>query len=136
VRKEAPTETRAAKPRRILVVDDNVDAAQTLAMLVRLAGHQVEVAHDGRTTLKLAAQFRPHVILLDIGLPGMSGYEIARQLRRRPDGDRPLLVAVSGYGRDDDLRQAQEAGFDHHFTKPTDFEELRALLVSTPAPTR
>jgi signal transduction histidine kinase/DNA-binding response OmpR family regulator len=112
---------------RVVVVDDNVDGAESLADLLGLLGHQVKVAHDGPGAMELIGMFRPEVVLLDIGLPGMDGYEVARRLR---SGDRPvpLLVAVSGYGREEDLQHAREAGFEHHFVKPVQFESIRTLL--------
>jgi len=127
-----PEETAAAEPesssRRILVVDDNTDAAATLAMLLRIGGHEVKVAHDGNAALETAGAFRPEVVLLDIGLPGLDGYEVARRLRSRPETEQSLLVAVSGYGQEDDKRRSREAGFDHHLVKPVDFAALRAVI--------
>jgi PAS domain S-box-containing protein len=125
---------RGARPvsdsasRRILVVDDNVDAAESLAMLLRLAGHDVHVAHNGPEALRAAA-FSPEVVLLDIGLPGMNGYDVARRWRQDPASRNALLVAVTGYGQDEDRRRSAEAGFDYHLTKPVDPEALRRLLA-------
>jgi PAS domain S-box-containing protein len=125
---------RAAAPaaalRRVLVVDDNVDAAESIGMLLRLWGHEVRVAYNGPQALTAAAEYRPEVVVLDIGLPGMSGYEVARQLRQRPQFAKALLVAVTGYGQDEDRRRSGEAGFDHHLTKPVDPDILHALLAS------
>jgi signal transduction histidine kinase/DNA-binding response OmpR family regulator len=120
--------TTTAPPLRIVVVDDNVDGAETLANLLGLIGNQVRVAHDGPAGIDAVHGFRPDVVLLDIGLPGMDGYEVARRLRGEEGA--PMLVAVSGYGRDEDRRMAREAGFEHHFVKPVDFVALRALLDS------
>jgi CheY-like chemotaxis protein len=118
----------AAEGLRVLLVDDNVDGADSLAALVRLAGHDTRVAHDGPGALEAAAAFRPQVVVLDIGLPGLTGYEVARRLRADPDLAGASLVAVTGYGRDEDRERAREAGFDHHLTKPVEFAQLLDLL--------
>jgi CheY-like chemotaxis protein/anti-sigma regulatory factor (Ser/Thr protein kinase) len=110
--------------RSILVVDDNVDAADSLARLLRLQGHTVRIAFDGHTALQEARSSHPNVIILDLGLPGISGYDIARKLRCENSGEDPLIIAVSGYGREEDQRRSREAGFNHHFTKPVDFATL------------
>jgi two-component system CheB/CheR fusion protein len=120
----------AAAGRRILVVDDNVDAAESLALLLQISGHEVRTAHDGPGVLSLARTYLPDIIFLDIGLPGMDGYEIARRLRQQGETARTLLVAVTGYGQEEDRRRSQEAGFDHHLTKPVNLQELQSLLVS------
>jgi signal transduction histidine kinase/DNA-binding response OmpR family regulator len=114
--------------RRILVVDDNVDGAQSLAMLLRTVGHEVQVYHDGLKALESARTFRPDVVLLDIGLPGLNGFEVAERLRGQSGGGELLLVAITGYGQASDVRRAQEAGFDHHFIKPIDPDVLQDLL--------
>jgi CheY-like chemotaxis protein/two-component sensor histidine kinase len=117
-------------PRRVLVVDDNVDGAETLAMLLRLEGHQVQTAYDGATVLAAAGGFRPDVVLLDISLPGgLTGYDLAPRLRERPGLEGVLLVALTGYGQEEDKRRATDAGFDAHLTKPADLPELHALLA-------
>jgi len=116
-------------PRRILVVDDQPDAAAMLARLLRRRGHEVHVAADGPAAIEIAIAFRPESILLDIGLPGMDGYEIARHLRARPETAACRLIALTGYGQDEDLRLARKAGFDHHLVKPTDLEAIEALLA-------
>lgn len=110
--------------RRVLVVDDNVDAADSLASVLELSGHTTHVAYDASAALAVADTFRPHVALLDLGLPGIDGFELARQLRSRADGPRLLIVAVSGYGQVSDRDRAREAGFDAHFTKPVALETL------------
>lgn len=115
-------------PRRILVVDDNVDGAETLAMLLMLSGHTVEQAHTGPDALKAAQAFQPSVMFLDIDLPGMSGYEVARQLRSDSTINGLILVALTGWGSEDDRRQAKNIGFDHHLTKPVEIEKLHSLL--------
>jgi len=122
-------EPAEAAPRRVLVVDDNVDGARLLARLLRSGGHQAEVAHDGPTALAAALAHSPDVVLLDIGLPGMDGFEVARRLREREGPNRALLVATTGYGREDDLRRSREAGFDHHMVKPLDPRVLSDLLA-------
>jgi signal transduction histidine kinase len=115
---------------RILVVDDNQDSACSMTMLLELQGHEVQVAHAGQTALKIAHESRPDVILLDIGMPGMNGYEVARQLRAQKTFADTLLVAVTGYGRASDVKQTEAAGFDHHLVKPIDYEKLQSLLAA------
>ncbi|HWB00208.1 MAG TPA: PAS domain S-box protein, partial [Pirellulales bacterium] len=140
---QAPTSPRPEKPRdpaadakrrRVLVVDDSVDAAKTIAMLLRLWGHDVKTAHDGAEALAIAHDFLPEVVLLDIGLPGMNGYELARRMRSEPPLAKVRLVAVSGYGQQEDLRRSKEAGFDQHFTKPVEPAALERLLRETDPP--
>jgi PAS domain S-box-containing protein len=113
---------------RVLVVDDNVDAAESVAMLLRLWHHEVRLAHTGPEALQLAAEYLPDVVLLDIGLPGMDGYEVARRLREQPSLEGTVLVAVTGYGQEDDRRRSEEAGFDQHLTKPVEPSKLQTLL--------
>ena len=112
---------------RVLVVDDNEDAADSLATLLGVVGYQVKIAYDGPQAIEAADEFQPDVALLDIGLPRLSGYDIARHVRQRR-GDEVLLVAITGWGQEEDRRKAREAGFDHHFTKPADFEVLLQLI--------
>jgi len=116
-------------PHRVLVVDDNVDGAESVALLLRLFGHEVRVAHDGLAALAAVEAFRPEVVLLDIGLPGMDGLEVARTLRQQPDLKDVLLVALTGYGREEDRRRTQEAGFDVHLVKPVHANDLPPLLA-------
>jgi CheY-like chemotaxis protein/two-component sensor histidine kinase len=123
-------------PCRVLIVDDNHDSARSLSMLLEMGGHEVRICHDGPSGLAEAEAFCPEVVLLDIGLPSMDGFEVARQLRQRELSPRPLLVALTGYGQAEDVRRSREAGFDHHLVKPADPKALTALLVSTPAPAR
>jgi PAS domain S-box-containing protein len=118
---------------RVLVVDDNVDATQSLEMLLGLFRHQVRTAHDGPTALEAALDFRPNVVLLDIGLPGMDGYEVAEKMRQEPILDDVLLVALTGYGQESDLQRSLEAGFDHHLVKPTDLDKLQQILATASA---
>jgi CheY-like chemotaxis protein len=113
---------------RILVVDDNADAAESLTALLQVYGHDARLVHDGLAALELVPSFLPDVIFLDIGMPGMYGYEVARRVRRMPEGERALLIAVTGFGAEDDRRRSQEAGFDHHVTKPLDPRRLPGLL--------
>ena len=125
----------AAAARRVLIADDNKDAADTLAMLLELAGHEVRVAHGGRAALTVAQTFRPDVALLDIGMPDLSGHEVARELRRTPWGAGICLIALTGWGGDDDRRRAIEVGFDRHLTKPINPAALEELLARhAPAP--
>jgi PAS domain S-box-containing protein len=124
----APEAAGATIARKILVADDNQDAANTLAMLLRLAGHDVRTAHGGEAALTLADAFQPDVALLDIGMPDLNGYEVARQLRRTDCGKDLRLIALTGWGQDEDKRRARDAGFDHHLTKPVDPQILDALL--------
>jgi PAS domain S-box-containing protein len=119
----------AAPLRRVLVVDDNVDAAESMALLLRMRRHEVRVVHDGPSAIQAASDFQPEVVLLDIGLPGMSGYEVARKLRQAPGGRKLILAAMTGYGQEEDRRRSQEAGFDQHFTKPVDPEQVEVLLT-------
>ncbi len=120
---------------RVLLVDDNVDGAESLARLLRLDGHDVRLAHDGPSALAVAAELRPDVVVLDLGLPRMDGFEVARCLRDRPDTRGAMLVAVTGYGRDEDRIRSREAGLDHHLVKPVDLLVLRRLLATAPATT-
>ncbi len=119
--------------RRILVVDDNRDAAESLAMLLELTGNETHTAHDGLEALETAAQVRPDLILLDIGLPKINGYEAARRIREQPWGKRLVLVALTGWGQDEDRQKSREAGFDGHLVKPVDPETLTKLLAGIPS---
>jgi CheY-like chemotaxis protein len=116
--------------RRILVVDDNHDAAESVATLLRMLGAEVEVAYGGPEALKAVAHHRPNAILMDIGMPGMDGHETARRIREQPELDDVVLIALTGWGQEADRRRARETGFDHHLTKPADVHELRCLLES------
>ncbi|HEV2844774.1 MAG TPA: PAS domain S-box protein, partial [Thermoanaerobaculia bacterium] len=117
------------RPRRILIVDDNSDATQTLLVLLELWGHEVRSAHDGPAALAAAAELQPEIVLLDLGLPGMSGFEVAPELRALPGLRDVTIVAVTGYGQDEDRRKTREAGFDHHLVKPVDPDLLRKLIA-------
>ena len=113
---------------RVLVVEDNPDAAESLALVLRAYGDDVRIAADGPAALALAQAEAPDAMLLNLGLPGMDGYEVARRLRQLPLPKRPLLVAVSGYGGAQDLIRCREAGIDLHFVKPANPAELQAVL--------
>jgi CheY-like chemotaxis protein len=119
-----------ARGYRILVVEDNVGSAQILARLIAMLGeHEVWTAHNGPSALEAAKAHQPDLILLDIGLPILDGYEVARRLRAQPDFSGTMLVAMTGYGSEEDQRRAQEAGFDEHMVKPPSADDLRRLLA-------
>src|SRR5258705_10886056 len=113
--------------RRILVVDDNADAAESLGMLLEARGDEVRIAYDGIEALDIEVAFRPEVVLLDIGMPRLSGYDVAKRIRAGRRGG-VLLIAITGWGQEDDRDRAREAGFNHHFTKPVDFETLLGII--------
>jgi CheY-like chemotaxis protein len=114
--------------RKMLVVDDNRDAASSLAMFLQLSGHDVRVAHDGETAIELAGEFRPQTIFLDLGMPGTDGYEVCRHIRNAPWGKNMRLIAITGWGQDEDRRKSATAGFDMHLVKPVDPETLAEIL--------
>ena len=120
---------RSSGPRRVLIVDDNVDAANSIAKILGLFGHTVRCAYDGQSALQLAAEFAPEAIVLDIGLPGMDGYEVARRLRAMDRFRNATLIALTGYGQQDDRERSQQAGFDQHLTKPVDADLLHRVLL-------
>jgi CheY-like chemotaxis protein len=120
-----PTETS-----RVLVVDDNTDAADILVMMLQMFGHEVQAAYSGQTALETAVEYQPDFVLLDIGLPDMNGYEVARRLRQQPLAKDVRLIAMTGYGQDSDRQRSEEAGFDRHLVKPVDPEELQDLLAT------
>jgi signal transduction histidine kinase len=127
----APVPARPAHEvygRRVLVVDDNVDAAESTAAFLRLEGHEVKAVHDGLQALASLKVFDPHVVVLDIGLPGLDGYAVARQLRERGDTSHVLLIALTGYGQKEDRARAAESGFDYHFVKPADPREIQVAI--------
>jgi len=127
-----PVET--AKPptqtSRVLVVDDNMDVADMLAMMLQMFGHEVQAVYSGQTALETAVEYQPDFVLLDIGLPDMNGYEVARRLRQQPQTKDVRLIAMTGYGQDSDRQLSQEAGFDHHLVKPVDPQKLQDLLAT------
>jgi two-component system CheB/CheR fusion protein len=123
-----------SKSVRILLVEDNPDAAESLRVLLELAGHEVHVASDGLRALKVVDEFEPELAFIDVGLPGIDGYELASRLRALPSCRSTLLIALTGYGRDEDKKRASDAGFDHHLTKPVDFDAIDRLLANASAP--
>lgn len=126
-----PSKADGQRPgHRILVVDDNQDSADCLAMLLSRRGNQVQTAYDGMEAIEAANAFRPELILLDIGMPRLDGYETARRIREKEWGQPMILVALTGWGRDEDLRRTQEAGFNHHLVKPVDPAALMKLLAT------
>jgi CheY-like chemotaxis protein len=128
----APTGEPPAAPvtpsHRILIVDDNRDAADSMALLVETAGHSARTAYDGHQALDLASAFAPDVLLLDLGVPGLNGFEIARRIRRQPWGRKVALIAVTGWGQEQDRRRTKEAGFDAHLIKPVGTADLLSAL--------
>ena len=118
----------AQKPRRVLIADDNVDSATVLAILLRASGHEVQTVHDGMAALESSQSFRPDLVILDIGMPILNGYDVARRIRSRCDSHM-TLVAITGWGQEQDKRRAREAGFDHHLTKPVDVTTLEKILA-------
>jgi len=123
-----------AHTRRILIVDDNSDAAVSLAMLLKIAGNETCKAHDGLEALEAVERYRPEVVLLDIGLPSLSGHEVCRRIRERPDGGDMVIIALSGWGQESDRRKSQDAGFDGHLVKPVDYAALMDLLSALSVP--
>jgi CheY-like chemotaxis protein len=119
---------RAIASRRILVVDDNKDSAQSLALLLKITGHETCLAHDGLEAVVAAGQFRPELVLLDIGLPRLNGYEACRRIREEAWGKTIVLVALTGWGQEEDRRKSKDAGFDHHLVKPVEYNALVELL--------
>lgn len=122
----------ATVARRVLIVDDNEDGAESLAMLLELEGHVTLQAHDGVRAIEAAERFRPDAVLLDVGLPRMNGYEVCRRIRQQPWGKDLVLVALTGWGQEEDRRRSEEAGFDTHMVKPPDHDVLTKLLASLP----
>jgi CheY-like chemotaxis protein len=118
----------ALTPRQVLVVDDNKDAANSMAMLLKLWGHQVQIAYSGSDALALAQEQKPEVILLDIGLPRMNGYRVAEHLRQQPETKDAVIIAVTGHGQPSDRRRSKEAGINLHWLKPINSEKLLRLL--------
>ena len=120
----------ATRSLRVLVVDDNVDTVDTLAMIMKELGHDVRKAYDGSTSLETALAYRPHIMLLDIGLPGLDGYQLATRIRKQPTLQDVVLVALTGYGDESARQRSLGAGFDHHLTKPADFNKLKEILAT------
>jgi PAS domain S-box-containing protein len=130
----SPREKAATLPRRVLVVDDNADSAEMIGLLLRFAGHDVRIALDGQQAVSMAAAFAPHVMLLDIGLPVLNGYEVAQRIRTSP-GVQPLLVALTGWGQDEDRHKSSASGFDAHLVKPVDHDDLLKMVAGSPTST-
>jgi PAS domain S-box-containing protein len=124
----------AVQTRRVLLVDDSVDAASAMSLLLETLGHEVRVAHDGFAALDAASGFAPEVVILDIGLPGMDGFQIARAMREREDTVGALLIALTGYGQASDRLRSHEAGFDHHFVKPVSFDDIERVIIESSGP--
>lgn len=122
-----PSATRAGG-RKVLIADDNPDTANILGMLVREMGHDVFTAYGGREAIEAVARHRPDAALLDIGMPDMNGYEAARMIREQANGHAIMLIALTGWGEDDDIERAKAAGFDHHLTKPAGYDAIAQLL--------
>lgn len=131
---EGPLPQPAREKRRILVVDDNHDSADSLAALLSLTGHEAHTAHDGEHAISEAAKLRPDVILLDIGLPRLDGYDTCRRIREQPWGERMTIIALTGWGQEEDRRLSRDAGFDGHLVKPVDHAALNTLLSARASP--
>ncbi len=121
--------------RKILVADDDQDSAESLGMLLQLMGHEVRTAQNGLTAIDLAGDFRPHLIVLDIGMPGLDGYEVCRRIRQHEWGQVMVIAALTGWARDEDKDRSQEAGFNHYLVKPVDPKALEALIAAVVADT-
>ncbi|GAB6197465.1 hypothetical protein PAGU2595_027960 [Lysobacter xanthus] len=130
---DVPAPVPAALPQRVLVVDDNCDSADTLAMMLEMLGHEAQRIYDPHSAQQAVAGFSPDVVFLDIGMPGISGYDVARQLRALPNGDALTLVAVTGWGQPEDRQRTKEAGFDHHLVKPPEIEAICRILGALPS---
>jgi CheY-like chemotaxis protein len=133
IERREPVLPPSAKRCRVLVVDDNVDSVESLAMLLRMMGHEVETASDGASGLEKAAAFKPDVAILDIGLPKVNGYELARQIREQQWSKNVTLVALTGWGQEQHRRRSEESGFNHHLTKPVEFDVLQEILAAADA---
>ena len=119
----------AIKGRRILVIDDNHDAAQILGMVLEMSGHEVHLAYDGEQAVAMARDLLPEIALVDIGLPKLNGYGVAEHIRAEPWGEKMVLIALTGWGHEDDKRRAIAAGFNFHLTKPVDPDQVDALIA-------
>jgi CheY-like chemotaxis protein len=126
--RDQPAAQQPGASRRVLVVDDNVDAAESMAILLRLMGHDVRTVHGGEAALEAVASEQPELVLLDIGMPGLNGYEVARRLRAEYGPERLKLIALTGWGQEQDRRRSKEVGFDHHLTKPVELSMLQTVL--------
>lgn len=123
---------RTAPRRRVLVIEDNEDTAEALQIALELEGHEVAVTHEGQDAVTKAAEKKPDLVICDLGLPGLDGFEVARALRSQPETARAYMVALSGYALPDDRRRARDAGFDEHLAKPVDLKALLKLLARIP----
>jgi signal transduction histidine kinase len=132
-RQPADAHKGEARPLRVLVVDDSIDSAESMAIILEMSGHNVRKAHNGVDALSAAAEYRPDVVLMDIGMPGMSGHEVARKMRENASLREVVLIAMTGYGRQVDREQSRAAGFDHHLVKPLDFDKLNEVLTAPTA---
>ncbi|HEY6862554.1 MAG TPA: response regulator [Burkholderiales bacterium] len=132
-RPAVPKSERENRQLKVLVVDDSVDSAESMAIILEMSGHNVRKAHNGPDALRTAAEYRPDVVLMDIGMPGMSGHEVAQRMRETPAMRDVVLIAMTGYGRQVDREQSRAAGFDHHLVKPLDFDKLNEVLVASTA---
>jgi CheY-like chemotaxis protein len=126
----APAQPAILPSRRVLVVDDNEDAANSMGRLLRLLGAEVAVAHNGYAALEMLSKFQPNVVLLDIGMPGMDGYEVASRIRKQSEWQDLMLIALTGWGQAEDRHRADQAGFNHHLLKPADLDALQNLISS------
>ncbi|QJR35941.1 response regulator [Gemmatimonas groenlandica] len=127
-----PPTARLATAHRVLVVDDSLDMLESMSLVLRLLGHEVMTASSGEDALEVIANWQPHIALIDVGMPGMSGYELARRVRAGAAPRQAVLIAVTGWGRDADRARAAAAGFDRHVVKPVDLPRLEALLSEFP----
>jgi two-component system OmpR family response regulator len=121
----------SGQPRRVLLVDDSVDAAEAMSMLLETLGHEVRTLHDGPSALAAVDEFAPEVVILDIGLPGMDGFEIAREMRLRPVTKAALMIALTGYGGESDRQKSRDAGFDYHLVKPVSFTAIEDVIAKS-----
>jgi two-component system CheB/CheR fusion protein len=126
----AAKRTQPGQTWRVLVVDDNVDSADSIAAILGTSGHEVEIAYSAQKALEMAVEYQPDIMLLDIGLPGMDGYEVAKHLRQTPELKEMRLIAITGYGQESDRQRSRAAGFDEHVVKPVDWRQLEELLAS------
>lgn len=123
-------EATPATRRRVMVVDDSVDGAESMSILLEMLGHEVRVMYDGAAAIAAASEFKPEVVLLDIGLPGVDGYQVARALRAEPATAGALLIALTGYGQDTDRQRTRDAGFDHHLVKPASLDDIERVIAA------
>lgn len=126
---EPASTSETGAPHRVLIVDDNSDAASTLGMLIEMLGHQVATANSGREALALGADLKPQMIFLDLGMPEMDGFATAAKIREQAWGETTIIVALSGWGQDEDKRKTEAAGFNHHLVKPAELGQLQKLLA-------